>query len=114
MSEIKPQTTVSLAKGLHLTLFAAEYYKDVIRQEKLSGHAKNTVNGWVNRLEWVIRDVYTNMQPHAAELLKTELQKRDIASVESILNMVIMLDEDERLAIEDYITKNYINGKAKQ
>ena len=106
---VKPQATFSLAKGLHYTIFAADYFKDVIRQEQLIGSSKNTVTGWVNRLDWIIKDVFSQMRPRAAQLLREELKNRDIAGIDSILNMVIALNEEQRSEVEEYISKTYLN-----
>lgn len=56
-----------------------------------------------------IRECYTRMSTEAAAMLKEELQNRDIATIDSILNMVILMDEDKRLEVEDYLFDNYVN-----
>lgn len=106
---VKPATTFSLAKALHYCYFAKEYFADVIRQENLTGESKQFINNLIKRQEWILRECYTRMSTEAAAMLKEELQNRDIATIDSILNMVILMDEDKRLEVEDYILDNYVN-----
>lgn len=111
---VKPATTFSLAKALHYVHFAKEYFADVIRQEKLTGESKQFINNLIKRQEWVLRECYTRMNPEASQVLKDELEGRDIATIDSILNMVILMDEDKRLEVEDYIFDNYVSNNIKQ
>lgn len=108
---VKPATTFSLAKALHYCYFAKEYFADVIRQEQLTGSSKAFINNLISRLDWILKECYTRMPPESAHMLKEELQNRDIATIDSILNMVIMMEETERLTVEDYIYDNHVSNK---
>lgn len=109
MSEVKPQTTFSLAKALHHVYFAKAYFEDVIISEGLTGSSKSFIQNLIQRQQWILNTCYARMSAEAAQVLKDELEGRDIATIDSILNMVVMLDEPQRLEIEDYITTKYTN-----
>ena len=104
----QPQSTFGIAKALHYIIFGSEYLKDIIRQEKLTGTPKNTLNNYINRLDWIVNDVFGKMRPESAQLLRTEMKERDIAAIDSVLNMLIALPEDKRLEVEQYISDNYL------
>ena len=106
---VKPQSTFSIAKALHHVYFAKAYLQDVIISEKLTGSAKDFINNLITRQEWILKTCYGRMPKDSAKMLRDELEGRDIASIDSILNMVISLDEPQRLEIEDYITEKYLN-----
>lgn len=108
-TDVKPQTTFSLAKALHYCYFAKEYFADVIRQENLTGNSKQFINNLIKRQEWVLTECYTRMPVESAQMLKEELQNRDIATIDSILNMIVLMDEDKRLELEDYIFDKYVS-----
>lgn len=105
---IQPQSTFSLAKAIHYTYFAKQYLEDVIVSEGLTGGAKHFVNGLINRQERVLSEIYTRI-PDSRTLLKHEIEGRDIAAIDSILNMVILLGESDRLELEDYIQNTFLN-----
>ena len=108
-TDVQPQTTFSLAKALHYVYFAKAYFEDVIISEKLTGSSKEFIQNLINRQQWILNTCYTRMSAETAKVLRDELEGRDIATIDSILNMIVMLDESQRLEIEDYITDKYLN-----
>lgn len=97
--------TFSLAKSIHYIHYSIQYMEDVIRQEQLTGDAKYFVNGLINKQKSVLRDLYSRMSSTGAALLRQELDARDIGTIDSILNMVITMDEETRLRAEEMISE---------
>lgn len=109
MIDIKPQSTYGIAKALHHVIFGREYFEAIIRDEKLKGYGKQVITNYSTRLEWIVKDVFSKLSGESADLMREELKQRDIASIDSVLNMLLLMTEDERLELEDYITDKYIN-----
>lgn len=104
MEQVNTPASYSLAKALHYTHFSIQYLQDAIRQKELTGNAKQFVNDLINKQQWVIKTVYARMTPAGADLLRKEIEGRDIAAIDSIINLVIALPEADRLAVENFAT----------
>lgn len=111
MSNINQKSTFGIAKALHYIMFSREYLQDVIRQEKLKGYAKSVINNYINRLDWIVKDVFSRVNSNSANLLRQELKDKDIACIDSILNMAIVMNEDQREELEQYITDKYFKNE---
>lgn len=102
MQQVNTPASYSMAKALHYIHFAKQYFEDAIRQEQLQANGKYFINQQTNRLNCILKDVYARMSPQGAVLLRHEIESRDIAAIDSIINMVIEMDEETRLKVEGY------------
>lgn len=109
ITDLKGQT-LSLAKAIYYTTFSIQYLEDV--KMGLSGEPKEFIGGLVNRQEIVLRNIYHRMPESSAALLRNEIENTDISAMDSIMNLLVNLNEEQRLHVETYI-ENIIKEKAK-
>jgi len=107
IKDLKGQT-LSLAKAIYYTTFSIQYLDDV--KLGLSGEPKEFIGGLVNRQQIVLRSLYHRMPESTATLLRNEIENTDISSMDSIMNLLVTLDERQRLEMETYI-ENLIKEK---
>lgn len=98
---VKNSTVASLAKSIYYVHFSIEYMEDVKRE--LSGEPKAFMQNLINRQRIVIKSMYDRMPEHTASVLRKELNDTDVASMDSIMNLLVALDEGQRLKMESYI-----------
>lgn len=103
-----------MAKALHYVHFAIFYLEDVMREEKTTGSAKYFITELIKRLQWVIKQVYTRISASGADMLRKEIEGRDIATIDSIINTVIKMNDAQREELEKHAESlldpgNYIN-----
>lgn len=96
-------STFNLAKVIHFTYFNIQYLEDVIIQEQLKGNSKQFVTDLINRYKWCLNNLYARMSSEGADLLRKEVEQRDIGAIDSIINMLIALPEDKRIEVEEYL-----------
>jgi len=91
--------TYSLAKGLHHVNIAKMYFEDL--QRGSSGSIKQIFNQYINKCDWIYKNIYDRVNDASREILKTEMN--DSIIIESINDKLIKLGEKDRLLIEDLI-----------
>lgn len=107
------KATFSLAKALHYVMFAIAYFEDAIITENMKGDGKRFILELTKRLKWVMTQMYTRMSADGADLLRNELNNRDIHAFDSVIEMMLTFSEEERANVEDYVTGIY-NNKPKE
>ena len=98
--------TYSLAKGLHHINMAKQYFEDV--RIGCTGDLKNTFNGYINKCDWILNNVFDKLGPDTRKIYKEELS--DSLGIDHINDQLMRLDNDQRSEIENIID-NIVNGK---
>jgi hypothetical protein len=98
--------TYSLAKALHHLNIAKQYFEDV----KLGciGDVKNTFNGYVNKCDWILNNVFDKLSNEKRKIYKEELS--DSLSIDAINDQLMMLDNTQRSQIEELL-EAIVKGK---
>ena len=91
--------TYSLAKGLHHLNIAKQYFEDV--KMGCVGDVKNTFNGYVNKCDWILNNVFDKLDDEKRKIYKEELS--DSLSIDSINDQLMMLDNTQRSQIEELL-----------
>ena len=98
--------TFSLAKGLHHINMARQYFQDVTFGCK--GDIKHTFNGYVNKCDFILNNVFDKLGEETRKVYKEELS--DSLGIDHINDQLMRLDNDQRAQIED-ILENIVKGK---
>jgi hypothetical protein len=98
--------TYSLAKGLHHLNIAKQYFEDV--KMGCTGDVKNTFNGYVNKCDWILNNVFDKLDNEKRKIYKEELS--DSLSIDSINDQLMMLDNTQRSQIEELL-EAIVKGK---
>ena len=98
--------TYSLAKGLHHLNIAKQYFEDV--KLGCTGDVKNTFNGYVNKCDWILNNVFDKLDNQKRKIYKEELS--DSLSIDSINDQLMMLDNTQRSQIEELL-EAIVKGK---
>lgn len=98
--------TYSLAKGLHHLNIAKQYFEDV--KLGCTGDVKNTFNGYVNKCDWILNNVFDKLDNQKRKIYKEELS--DSLSLDSINDQLMMLDNTQRSQIEELL-EAIVKGK---
>jgi hypothetical protein len=93
------QDTFSLAKGLHHMNIAKQYFENF--KISCKGDIKNVVNGYVNKCNWVLNDIYDRLGERTRKVYREEMS--DSLSLDSISDKLMILDNAQRLEIEDML-----------
>jgi predicted DNA-binding protein YlxM (UPF0122 family) len=100
------QDTFSLAKGLHHINIAKQYFEDF--KMGCVGEIKNTVNNYINKCEWILNNIYDKLGEQTRKVYKEEMS--DSLSLDSINDKLMILDNAQRLELEDMLDA-IIKGK---
>lgn len=98
--------TYSLAKGLHHINMAKQYFEDV--RIGCTGDLKNTFNGYINKCDWILNNVFDKLGPDTRKIYKEELS--DSLGIDHINDQLMRLDNDQRSEFEN-ILDNIVKGK---
>lgn len=93
--------TYSLAKGLHHINIAKQYFEDV--KIDCTGDLKITFSAYINKCDWILNNIIHKLGDKTREIYKTELS--DSLSIDSINDKLIMLTNEQRNEIEDYLNE---------
>jgi hypothetical protein len=91
--------TYSLAKGLHHINIAKQYFEDV--RMGCTGDLKNTFNGYINKCDWILNNIFDKLTPDRRKIYKIELS--DSLAIDSINDQLMMLDNAQRAEIEEML-----------
>jgi hypothetical protein len=91
--------TFSLAKGLHHINIAKQYFEDF--RMDCTGDIKNTVNGYINKCDWILNNIYDKLGEETRKVYKEELS--DSLGLDAINDKLMILDNAQRLEIEDML-----------
>lgn len=91
--------TFSLAKGLHHINIAKQYFEDFKMGCKTE--IKNSVNGYINKCDWILNDIFDRLGEHTRKVYREEMS--DSLNLESITDKLMVLDNDQRVEIEDML-----------
>jgi len=91
--------TYSLAKGLHHLNIAKQYFEDV--KLGCTGDVKNMFNGYINKCDWILNNVFDKLSPDRRKIYKEELS--DSLSIDAINDQLMMLDNAQRAEIEEML-----------
>lgn len=98
--------TYSLAKGLHHLNIAKQYFEDV--KLGCTGEIKNMFNGYINKCDWILNNVFDKLSNEKRKIYKEELS--DSLSIDSINDQLMMLDNTQRSQIEELL-EAIVKGK---
>lgn len=96
---MKEKDTFSLAKGLHHINIAKQYFEDF--RMSCTGDIKHTVNGYINKCDFILNNIFDKLGEQTRKVYKEELS--DSLSIESINDKLMILDNAQRLEIEDML-----------
>ena len=88
--------TYSLAKGLHHLNIAKQYFEDV--RMGCTGEVKNMFNGYINKCDWILNNVFDKLSNEKRKIYKEELS--DSLAIDAINDQLMMLDNAQRTEIE--------------
>jgi len=88
--------TYSLAKGLHHINIAKQYFEDV--KIGCTGDLKNTFNGYINKCDFILNNIYDKLSKERRDIFKKELS--DSLCLDAINDQLMMLDIEQRNEIE--------------
>jgi hypothetical protein len=88
--------TYSLAKGLHHINIAKQYFEDV--KIGCTGDLKNTFNGYINKCDFILNNIYDKLSQERRDIFKKELS--DSLCLDAINDQLMMLDIEQRNEIE--------------
>ena len=91
--------TFSLAKGLHHINIAKQYFEDF--RMGCTGDLKNTVNGYINKCDFILNNIFDKLGEQTRKVYKEELS--DSLSIDAINDKLMILDNAQRLEIEDML-----------
>jgi hypothetical protein len=100
--------TYYLAKGLYHIRIAKDYY-EMLRVES-SFAVKQMLSLYINKLQWLIDDIYVRLSEENRQEFKKELIKGDVIFFDAIGEMLIHLSQDKRAMVEDFV-KALLNGE---
>jgi hypothetical protein len=89
----------SLAKGLHNLNMALTYFKIV--KADCKGDVKNTFNGYINKCNYIIDDIKSNLEKEIREVFNDEL--RDSLEIFDINDKILHLNSDNRVLIDNLL-----------
>jgi flagellin-specific chaperone FliS len=91
--------TYSLAKALHFIDLAKQYFEDV--QLGTNGEVKMIFSLYIQKCDWIIRNLKDRLSPENREILAKELETS--IDINAIMDKVIHLDGKQKSFIEDII-----------
>jgi hypothetical protein len=98
--------TFSLAKGLHHINIAKQYFEDV--KIGCTGDLKNTFNGYINKCDWILNNIYDKLSEERRKTFKEEMS--DSLGIDHINDQLMRLDIEQRHQIEEIID-TVVKGK---
>ena len=98
--------TYSLAKGLHHINNAKQYFEDV--KMGCSGDLKNTFNGYINKCDYILNNIFDKLGESTRKVYKKELS--DSLGLDAINDQLMMLDNTQRSQIEELL-EAIVKGK---
>lgn len=91
----------SIMKGAYHLAMARTYFDSVRTVAGL--HAKHVFNGYINKCDWVIKDIKTFLPPESSALLRQEIEQGDVMFFGAIAEKCAHLDPQQREGIEKLI-----------
>jgi hypothetical protein len=91
--------TYSLAKALHHLNIAKQYFEDV--KIGCTGDVKNMFNGYINKCDWILNNVFDKLSDERRKIYKVELS--DSLGIDAINDQLMMLDNAQRAEIEEML-----------
>jgi hypothetical protein len=91
--------TYSLAKALHHLNIAKQYFEDV--KLGCTGDVKNMFNGYINKCDWILNNVFDKLSNERRKIYKVELS--DSLGIDAINDQLMMLDNAQRAEIEEML-----------
>jgi hypothetical protein len=98
--------TYSLAKGLHHINIAKQYFEDV--KIGCTGDLKNTFNGYINKCDWILNNIFDKLGEETRKVYKEELS--DSLGIDHINDQLMRMDNDQRAQLEEIID-TIVKGK---
>jgi hypothetical protein len=98
--------TFSLAKALHHLNIAKQYFEDV--RIGCTGDLKNTFNGYINKCDWILNNVFDKLDDEKRKIYKEELS--DSLGIDHINDQLMFLDNKQREQVEQIID-TIVKGK---
>lgn len=98
--------TYSLAKGLHHLNIAKQYFEDV--RMGCTGEVKNMFNGYINKCDWILNNVFDKLSNEKRKIYKEELS--DSLGIDAINDQLMMLDNTQRSQVEELL-EAIVKGK---
>lgn len=101
---IPQKATYAIAKAIHHVNAASFYFGLTITESKAIGKAKDILNGYVMKMEWVNKDILSKISTDEAKnALKTEL--KDPLWLDCMCDSLITLTAENREKIEAEINR---------
>ncbi len=91
----------ALTKGCYHIAIAKQYLEGFRGDCKQEG--KRQADLWVNKADFLLRDVFSRLTPKGRELFEQEILRGDILFFENISEMILRLSPDQREALEELL-----------
>lgn len=92
----------ALTKGCYHIAIAKQYFEGFRGDCKKEG--KRQADLWVNKTDFLLKDVYSRLTPKGRELYEQEILRGDTLFFENISEMILRLNPDQREALEQLLT----------
>jgi hypothetical protein len=103
------KSTYDLAKGFYHVSNAIKYFESVKGEKSVSPKAKHVLGGLINRLEWCLRDIMTNMSPQSADLMREQVCTYETLAFDAVFDEMVLMNEAQRGNVE-VMVKAYREG----
>ena len=90
---------LSMIRALHHTKIAMEYFDDCAKQ--LSGSAKNTVNTFSAKCNWILQDVRHRLP--GENLKQLDLELKDSLFLDAIETEILQFNDEQRNILENIV-----------
>ena len=98
-----------LKTALTLLAIASKYLKHYGIEANVQKETKNFLNFQVNKVDSVQRDMSARISPELATIMRKELVENwETLSVQNVLGMMVMLNDEKRRQVEEFTEKLFI------
>jgi hypothetical protein len=93
-----PSESELITKGSYHISIAKKYLEGFKLECRQS--AKYQAGQWVQKLEWLEKEIYSALTPQGKELFKKELLKGDVLFFPAISNNIMQMNDEQRELME--------------
>jgi len=102
-TESSNETVMNFKKVLMNCANNIKYCDQIIIEENLKMDAKDFMNAIISRNKWIIRELELRTSKEFAEIIKKEISDNDESiSFQNVIDMMALMDDDDRLKLEDF------------
>jgi hypothetical protein len=103
------KSTFEIAKSFYHISNAIKYLESVKDEKAVSPKARHVIGGLLNRLNWCVKDIMTNMSPASADLMREQVCSWETLAFDAVFDQMILMNEEQRSNCE-VMVKAYREG----